>query len=330
MIITKIGMGLGNQLYRYAAGRALALRHACQLKLDISWFDRFKQDPNACRQITPRQYMLSVFNLPCEVASTEEIDSFIRDTTTNLKRIELHFPLWPAPAGPLTFYFNPDSKDSGLSSIKDKVIKINGLEVMDKNLFWKGFNNIVPPAYINGQFISERYYKDIRDQLIKDLTFPKLHKDFIAFGNAIEKTENSVSLHVRHGDKLYKDTRFVILDIDYYKKSIEYIQKRSENTKFFVFSDDITWCKQNLGITGANLSYLDVSSEDKCYHDLHLMTLCKHHIIANSTFSWWGAWLSERNGVTCTPKRWFQEEKFINYNPSAQGWTCIPNGTLHL
>lgn len=333
MIITKICRGLGNQLYGYAAGRALALRHNCQLKLDISWFDMFRQNPDACRQITPRQYMLSVFNLPCEVASPEEIDFFVGDTGAKLKRFELHFPLWPV--GPLTFYFNPDRKDSSVYATDEKIIKIDGMEAMEKDLFWQGFDNIEPPAYINGHFLSERFYKDVRDQLIKDFTFPELPNDFIPFGNAIEKTENSVSLHVRHGDKLYKDAstgriRFVILDIGYYKKSIEYIQERSENTKFFVFSDDITWCKQNLGSTGANLSYLDVSSEDKCYHDLHLMTLCKHHIIANSTFSWWGAWLSERNGLTCTPKRWFQEEKFINYNPSAQGWKCIPNGTLHL
>ena len=118
----------------------------------------------------------------------------------------------------------------------------------------------------------------------------------------------AVSLHVRRGDYVSDPKTKAILGVcslDYYRAAIAHIAERIESPAFFVFSDDIAWAKANLEIPFP-CEYVDHNQGQQSYNDMHLMSLCKHHIIANSSFSWWGAWLNPRKDkIVIAPENWF-------------------------
>ncbi len=115
------------------------------------------------------------------------------------------------------------------------------------------------------------------------------------------KNSNSVSLHVRRGDYL-KIKNINVLDVDYYMKAVDYIKKNVEKPMFYIFSDDLDWCKNNLGFLN-NCNYVDLTQTE--IDDLKLMSFCQHNIIANSSFSWWGAWLNQNpKKIVIAPKEW--------------------------
>ena len=117
----------------------------------------------------------------------------------------------------------------------------------------------------------------------------------------------SVSVHIRRGDYLKKDLRPIYGDIctvDYYHRALEYVHNKIENPKIFMFSDDMQWVKDNLLEPGMIL--VNEMSEWDGMTDMYLMTQCRHHIIANSSFSWWGAWLGDNpDKIVVAPVRWF-------------------------
>jgi len=132
------------------------------------------------------------------------------------------------------------------------------------------------------------------------------------------QSEESVAIHIRRGD--FKNEEIPFLPLSYYKNAIEYIYKNVKNPYFYVFSDDIMWAKDNLKI---DTPHVFVNWNKKDFEDLHLMTFAKHHIIANSSFSWWGAFLKKnQNGITIVPSTGFYSEK----NPTriqVSGWIAI-------
>lgn len=118
---------------------------------------------------------------------------------------------------------------------------------------------------------------------------------------------NAVSLHVRRDDYLsgeYSKGFGGICTKAYYKNAIEYLKQNTDNPKFFVFSDDINWCRENLDVSDA--TFVDCNHGDESWQDMYLMSCCKHNIIANSTFSWWGAWLNPNpDKIIVAPDRWW-------------------------
>lgn len=160
-----------------------------------------------------------------------------------------------------------------------------------------------------GGWHSEKYFLDMREEVKRAFTFPEdnepIFQDII---QQIKATKNSVSIHVRRGDYLdISPSDYYqfggVATYEYYNRAIVYLKEKIPDSHFFVFSNDIEWCRENLGKNG--FSYVDCNVGRKSWRDLYLMKLCKHHIIANSTFSWWGAWLSEdKEGITIHPK-WF-------------------------
>jgi hypothetical protein len=118
----------------------------------------------------------------------------------------------------------------------------------------------------------------------------------------------SVSLHVRRGDYA-GNSIFGSASQEYYKKGVDYIRQHVDNPHFFIFSDEIEWCRKNLSIDKA--TFIDWNKKDDSYKDLWLMSNCKNHVMANSTFSWWGAWLDNNPvKIVTAPKQWFKR----NYN----------------
>lgn len=137
---------------------------------------------------------------------------------------------------------------------------------------------------------------------------------------------NAVSLHVRRGDyvsNLTINQFHGTCSLEYYNQAIAQIAKKVETPHFFVFSDDPEWVKSNLKID-YSITIVDHNNADKNYEDIRLMSLCKHHIIANSSFSWWGAWLCRNpNKIVIAPLKWFNDKSINTTDLIPDGWIKI-------
>ena len=262
MIIIKIKGGLGNQLFQYAVGRALALHHRLPLKLDLTIFKTYKL----------HRYLLDQFAIQADIATEDEI-------------IKLK--------GRNNVLFSALRK-AGLVKRKS-YLKEKRSSYFDASVFKND------DVYLDGYWQNELYFSDIREELLRDLTSISSISDLGVFYMEGIKKSNSVSLHVRRGNYLNLKN-FNVLDIDYYMKAVEYIRKNVEKPTFYIFSDDLEWCKNSLGFLD-NCIFVDSTKTE--IDDLKLMSFCKHNIIANSSFSWWGAWLNQNCKKTViAPKGW--------------------------
>jgi hypothetical protein len=165
---------------------------------------------------------------------------------------------------------------------------------------------------IEGYWQSERYFADIADRLRHELQ--PIHPPPNEVSGLLDQIakENSVSLHVRRGDYISCSraaAHFFVCDLAYYERAVAMVAERVLNPVFFVFSDDPAWVAKELRIDFPMvLASRPQSWPD--YEDLRLMSHCMHHIIANSSFSWWGAWLNPNsNKIVVAPSRWFRVEK---------------------
>ena len=157
-------------------------------------------------------------------------------------------------------------------------------------------------SYFFGYWQTFKYFKDIRHLLLKELELKEnLNLENSEMLKNIKKT-NSISLHIRRGDYL-KIKHQNVCDLSYYERAVNKMIKEIENPSFFIFSDDIKWVKENLKVNHPKF-FIDFNQNNPEY-DLELMKNCKHNIIANSTFSWWGAWLNaHKNKIVILPKEW--------------------------
>jgi hypothetical protein len=177
----------------------------------------------------------------------------------------------------------------------------------DKNVFKAGKN-----CFLSGYFQSEKYFINIRDILLKELTFkePLLDQYFIKTTETI-KNCNSVSLHFRRGDYITNETAnktHGLLPLEYYEKAVKLISEKVKNPFFFVFSDEIEWAKEHFK-SEFPVVFVE-KSDDNLHSDFRLMSLCKHNIIANSSYSWWAAWLNQNdNKIIISPQKWFSNEQ---------------------
>jgi len=166
---------------------------------------------------------------------------------------------------------------------------------------------------LRGYYQSEKYFKDIEEIIRNDLRISNnsFGKESDFYKEQISEL-NSVGLHIRRGDYLKKKYHNVC-NINYYSNSVEYMQEKLESPHFFVFSDDMEWCIENLQLSDCSFVEIKASRKNPVI-DLQLMSLCKHNIISNSSFSWWGAWLNEnKEKIVVVPNRWHKLEE-INTN----------------
>lgn len=169
-------------------------------------------------------------------------------------------------------------------------------------------------GFLDGYWQSEQYFKNIKGELLNDFRFPETIPQDIYDRKVRMQKQETVSVHVRRGDYLKPENAPIfggICTLQYYQKAIDYFRRFLNNPVFYFFSDDMDWVKANL--KAANAVYIDNSqlSPDYSWYDLLLMSQCKHNIIANSSFSWWGAWLNQfpEKKVVC-PTRWSNQELF--------------------
>lgn len=211
--------------------------------------------------------------------------------------------------------------------IKPRQKKI--IKETEDSIYNEKFYNLKNYNFYDGYFQTYKYFDDYRNDILKafELKTP-LNEENEKMLKKI-KSSNSVSLHVRRTDYLYKEELKIrgVCDLDYYGKAIKYIEKNIKAPHFFVFSDDITWCLEHLKFQ-SKYTFVDINDAQSGYFDMFLMKNCKHNIIANSSFSWWGAWLNEHNNkIVIAPKIWM-----IRWNETEEnaGRDLIPSDWIRI
>ncbi len=161
----------------------------------------------------------------------------------------------------------------------------------------------IEDGYLDGYWQCPKYFDDIKEDIIKDIRFPELLNEQAEIKSKMESC-NSVSIHVRMGDYLkFKDKYGNICSIDYYKKAIDIIKSKVSDPVFYGFSDDIDMASELL--SDEDICWIRSNSEDNAYNDMNLMSSCRHNIIANSSFSWWGAYLGTyKDKIVIAPSKW--------------------------
>ncbi len=183
-----------------------------------------------------------------------------------------------------------------------KVVKEKNVNVYEPELL-----NLNGNIYYSGYFQSEHYFKDFRSEIIKQFSLKAQPNETNLKILQKIKTTNSVSMHIRRGDYVKLSHIYGLCSLAYYQKAMEYIQNRVSEPCFFIFSDDMSWVRKNLKME-ASCEYIDVNNAQTAYLDLELMKNCKHNIIANSSFSWWGAWLNENEEkIVICPDKWYAD-----------------------
>lgn len=291
MIIVKIIGGLGNQLFQYATGRHLAIVQNTILKLDVSGF----------RDHDQRQYALSHFNIQEIFASDQEIKQLIVPKQTTIGRA-LH-----------NIFHNHPKKPKSYIRVKSPCFNPNILKLPDN-------------VYLEGYWQSEKYFSESSEVIRSEFSLKEKQS-----GRNKKMAEHilstqSVSIHIRRGDYVSDpktSQTHGTCSLDYYQRCIQEITEKIANPNFFVFSDDIEWCRENLKISFP-AEFIDHNSVENAHEDLRLMSLCKHNIIANSSFSWWAAWLNpNKEKLVFAPKKWFNTDKYIMEDIIPQEWSKI-------
>ena len=286
-VIIKIQGGLGNQLFQYATAKSICLSNSgASLFLDINHYRN--QNPDE----THRNFALQMFDVEYNLVNSLEVKSYLRFNT--FKKY---------------FFFLP-------------FVKKYYFEY--KNSFDSSLIKIVPPIYLVGNFHSvyyfNRYKKEVRNSL--NFKIECLSEKTFLLEKKIENLSNPVSIHFRRTD-FVKDKYGKLmggeLPLSYYDAAILMMQKINPEFNLVVFSDDIKWVKKNTNFSISTL-YIENASDgkdDSGLADLYLMSKCNHHIIANSTFSWWGAFLNRNeNKIVVSPKWWTIEKYWTpNYEP---------------
>ena len=282
--------GLGNQMFQYAAGRALAAHNETELFLDTSWF----LGDTAFKPGAERSFMLDKFRIQARIINERRFFKVYKQKNHRLLvRLDL---------------FN----------LKMFTLFNENLNMPFNN---KIFLNENKNIYLDGYWQTEQYFKSISNEIRKEFSLrTSLKGQDEKIVREIRDT-NSVSIHIRRGDYAnYELTKKAhgLIPIQHYKKCITYFLDTIENPYFYIFSDDPEWCLENFTFL---INKKIVSNNDRpSQEELILMSNCKHHIIANSSFGWWAAWLANNQSkIVIVPKQWvvLSNERFVDIIPES-------------
>jgi len=289
MIVVRIWEGLGNQMFQYAYARALQLRTGKKVYLDA---DRIYKDVLEHKGVR-RQYTLDKFNINLPLIENIERKFFFLEQRGTIYKL--------------------------IFKLAEKRCWFLGFH-KEKDIWYKEEQRYSPGnCYLMGWFQDERYFLEYRDILLKDFTPKKKIKISKKLRNIL-KTETTVSVHIRRTD--FK--KFGLeLPVTYYVNAKQIMEEKIQNPYYIVFTDAEEWVRQELDF-GERVFYMcEEGLED--YEELMVMSSCTHNIIANSTFSWWGAWLNRnKSKIVVGPKKWAnQMPKSIQYNIMPKEWIEI-------
>jgi hypothetical protein len=305
MILTKLKGGLGNQMFQYAAGLALAERRRTVLKLDVSWFEE-RPDYEA-----HNRYALSCLNITEQFATAEETAAFAplvlsrserllaaaarRLRFHHLARIYTRRPAWHRPP---TFAYYP------------------------------GFSALPDGSAIEGFFQSEKFFAEVSDLLRLHFSFRYPPPPEVAATAERIRGGPSAAVHFRRGDFVRNPAfagKMGVVDYDYYREAIRCIRERSPHAKLYLFSDDIDAIAREFTPPGPH-EFVRCVRPWHAYDKIRLMSQCEHIAVANSSFSWWAAWLNPSpDKLVIAPDPWFVGKS--DDDPSdivPAGWRRIP------
>ncbi len=270
MIIVKLISGLGNQLFQYMFGRQAAMVNNMPLKVDTSFYETQGL----------RDYKLGHYKMAAQIASKEDIERVLRiyDPINKVQR-----------------YF------SGYNKYYYKEKKAWGYDPLVADAAKGGI-------YLDGYWQNYKYYTNINNGFLNEVTL--INEAELSQYNVystIKQDKQSVSIHIRRGDYITdKDANKMmgVLSLDYYNRAVAYIRNHLSDPRFYVFSDDLNWAADNLKLDGL-VELVDIANGEKDYIELDLMSKCRNNIIANSTFSWWGAFINKNPAkIVIGPKKW--------------------------
>jgi hypothetical protein len=288
MIVVKLYGGIGNQMFQYAAAKSLASRNADEFKLDISHYD-IKELPNG---LPYRSYDLSIFNIRGNIAGPKDLSRF-RQAHTPFRRVLQKIDQILHPS---TVYYEPHYH------------------------FSPGFFQLKGDVYLEGYWQSEKYFKEIEQEIRKDFTIRT------SMGNEENEmlgkisANNSVCLNIRRKEFVtHPDIPFN--GLEYIYTAADAIASKVNDPHFFIFSDEMQWCRENINLKYSHTFVPEHLYGDKFRNCLHLMRSCDHFIIPNSTFGWWAAWLGDHKGKqVVVAKKWFNNDKVSTKDLIPENW----------
>lgn len=281
--------GLGNQMFEYAAAKSLALRLNEKLTIDLYALNKKTKG-------SQRSFELDVFDIDFAVSSSCKTKFIVKAFPWVEKNRQLFKQLFGYFRDGSAIVYRPEFEE-----LKENTI-------------------------LHGYFQNEAYFKNFEDIIRKEFTFKRpLTGENVRLSKQLTN-ENSVAIHIRRGDYL-TDGNFALCTPQYYQRAIEEIYEKIKDPTFHIFSQDFEWVNENIKFEdNSSVRFIDWNKGEDSYIDMQLMSLCKHNIIANSSFSWWGAWLNNNpEKIVLAPTQWFAEEKrnedLKNFYP--QGWEII-------
>lgn len=279
-------------MFQYAFARTLSVINSTELVLNTSYLQSKLPFSSMATQM---KYELGIFNINAKIES-----NFFSSK-----------------------YLYPFAKAEFL--LRDKINQSKYNVLIEQQHNFKPYDLLTPDnSYIKGNFQSERYFEFISSVIREEFEFKiNLNAENINWKSKILNS-NAISIHVRRGDYIsliQNQNKFSATSINYYEEAINYIKSKITNPVFFIFSDDINWAKQNI-ITNTETYFVDNNNTPQTsYIDMQLMSLCKHNIITNSTFSWWAAWLNNNtNKIIIAPQQWFADISINSQDIIPQEW----------
>jgi hypothetical protein len=293
VIITRINGGFGNQMFQYAIGRSLSLKTGQAFKLDVGDYN----DHPTLKHLA--KYDLNVFNIEENFATKWEVRSFWNPITHRIENFFYH---------------------TKLRALTRRLLRICRQRALG---FEPRVLEIKHSVFLVGYWQSERYFENFKDIIKQDFSFK--NSPIGCNADLLEdiRQRNSICVHVRRADYVNlpdPSKTHGACSLDYYKRAASFVRKRVSEPQFYVFSDDPEWCKKQLKFLGP-VKFVDHNTAEQRQEDLRLMVACKHFIIANSSMSWWGAWLGEYDSkIVIAPDQWFADETLDSTDIVPKEW----------
>lgn len=305
-VVARLLGGLGNQMFQYAAGRSLARRTGSNLVLDAT-------------ALTLRQQRRSYALAGYRIAAAVSFAGYAHAPRGTAIRFPRSTPYEWLDGVANLFRSTADPADAQAATTTFSVFAEQSFD------FDPRFGSLGAQTYLVGYWQSARYFDDSGDAIRSELTFASMPNAVNAHWLArIGAVADAVCVHVRRGDYLNAAqlNHHGLCSPGYYRRAMRLVRERAPAAQFFIFSDDWPWCREHLA--ESDTVVVDANDPGAAQDELRLMASCRHHIIANSSLSWWAAWLAARGGqIVIAPKPWFTRTADTPDLLPA-GWLALP------
>ena len=306
MILVKLMGGMGNQMFQYAMARTLSHRHNCRLFIDKSLCAEAERLTSSGLSLRP--FGLDVFNIQGQIVNDEACHRTLKIRKENRLR----------RSAALMFC----RVANNFSNCWRVLIYERKDVAFDKSLL-RLPDNVV----LQGYFPSYKYFRGIEDVIRRDFAFTVEPDEQNQKMIELISSSNSISVHLRRGDYISNEKtrgKFGVCNLTYYEKAIDYFIKTVEEPRIFIFTNDPDYAEDNLKINYPSI-YVTHNSGRKSFEDMRLMSLCRHNIIANSSFSWWGAWINKNpDKIVIAPSPAFDKVGLNDHDFYPESWLLLP------